>query len=63
MRWRALAQLIRGNPGRMLVISLLLLVPPAAAAGKAKLSYNVLRELPASSDSVRGYTALQGHFD
>ncbi len=63
MSWLRLSVLLRAHPGRFLAIACLLLVPPAAATAHMKLSYNVLRELPASSDSVRGYQALQGHFD
>ncbi|HEX9696316.1 MAG TPA: MMPL family transporter [Actinomycetota bacterium] len=63
MRWRRLARFVRVHPIPVLVVSLLLLVPPAAATTKTRLSYNELRALPVSADSVRGYEALAGHFD
>ncbi|MBI4729585.1 MAG: MMPL family transporter [Acidobacteria bacterium] len=61
--WVRLAGLIRRRPRRVFAISLLLLLAPAAAAGHAKLSYNVLSELPPGVGSVAGYTALGRHFD
>ena len=62
MRWNQVARLVRSHPGRVLVLSLLVLVPPAVASADAHSSYNVLAELPHGADSVAGYNALAKHF-
>lgn len=61
--WGRLAEIVRNNPWRVLLIAVLLLVPPAVAAGRAHFSYNVLQELPPKADSVAGFDALSRHFD
>ncbi|MCA1834075.1 MAG: MMPL family transporter [Actinomycetota bacterium] len=62
MNWGKLAHTIRAHPGRMLIIALAILVPPAIATTHVRVTFNQLAELPKSADSVRGYDALSGHF-
>ena len=63
MIWARLARLVRGHPVRVLGVALLILVPPALAVPKMRVTYDVLSELPPSSDSVLGYRKIAGHFD
>jgi putative drug exporter of the RND superfamily len=63
MRWTQLARLVRSRPTIVFVVALAILVPPALAVTKTRVTYDVLSELPASSDSVVGYRKLAGHFD
>jgi RND superfamily putative drug exporter len=63
MMWARLAKLVRAHPLRVLGVALLILVPPALAVPKARVTYDVLSELPPKSDSVVGYRTLAGHFD
>ena len=63
MRWARIARLVRDQPVRVFVVSFLLLAAPAFATTKAKVTYNVLSELPPDSDSIRGYDRLAGHFE
>jgi RND superfamily putative drug exporter len=61
--WARLAKVVRGHPLRVLGVALLILVPPALAVAKTRVTYDVLSELPPKSDSVVGYRKLAGHFD
>jgi len=63
MSWIRLARLVRAHPGRVLGVALLILVAPALATMKTRVTYNVLSELPPKSDSVVGYSTLAGHFE
>ena len=63
MRWARIARLVRGHPVRVFFISFLILAAPAVATIKARVTYNVLSELPPDSDSIRGYDRLTGHFE
>lgn len=61
--WSRLAETVRRSPAKVLAISLLILVPPAAAATRAHFSHNMLQELPSDADSVTGFDVLSRHFD
>ena len=63
MRWARIARLVRDHPVRVFIVSFLLLAAPAFATTKAKVTYNVLSELPPDADSIRGYDRLAGHFE
>ena len=63
MRWARIARLVRAHPGRIFLISFLLLAMPAIATTKTRVTYNVLSELPPESDSILGYETLSGHFE
>jgi len=63
VRWVRLARLVRSHPLRVFAVALAILVPPAQAVTHTRVTYDVLSELPASSDSVVGYRQLAGHFD
>jgi putative drug exporter of the RND superfamily len=63
MRWTQLARLVRARPVIVFLIALAILVPPALAVTKTRVTYDVLSELPASMDSVVGYRKLADHFD
>ncbi len=63
MRWVRIAKLVRAHPGRVFLLSFLLLAAPAFATTKAKVTYNVLSELPPEDDSILGYDRLAGHFE
>jgi len=63
MRWTRLARLVRARPVVVFLVALAILVPPALAVTQTRVTYDVLSELPASSDSVVGYRKLAGHFD
>lgn len=63
MSWTRLARLIRAHPGRVLGVALLILVAPALATMRTRVTYNVLSELPPKADSVAGYSTLAGHFE
>lgn len=62
MSWRALADLILRAPGRVLAASTLFLVLPALGLADMNTSYDQVSQLPADSDSVRGFRALSGSF-
>ncbi len=63
MRWARIARLVRAHPGRVFLVSFLILAAPAFATTKTRVTYNVLSELPPESDSIRGYERLAGHFE
>ncbi len=63
MSWTRLAGLVRRHPGRVLGLALLLLVVPALATTRTRVTYNVLSELPPKADSVAGYGTLADHFE
>jgi putative drug exporter of the RND superfamily len=63
MRWARLARFVRAHPARILAVALVLLVTPALAVTRTRVTYDVLSELPRSSDAVVGYRQLAGHFD
>jgi RND superfamily putative drug exporter len=63
MTWTRLARLVRAHPGRVFAVALVLLATPAVAVTRTRVTYDVLSELPTSSDSVIGYRQLAGHFD
>ena len=63
MSWTRLARLVRDHPGRVFGVALLLLVVPALATMRTRVTYNVLSELPPTSDSVAGYDTLADHFE
>ncbi len=60
--WEWTGALVRRRPWVALVASLALLVPPALVAARIRSDRDVLRELPASSDSVIGYRTIAAHF-
>lgn len=61
--WERLAVLVRAHPARVLAISLLVLVPPAVAAGWARYSFSELEDMPPGTESVRGFDAIERHYD
>ena len=63
MNWARLARLVRARPLLVFAVALAILVPPALAVTRTRVTYDVLSELPSSSDSVVGYQRLAGHFD
>jgi RND superfamily putative drug exporter len=62
VNWGKLATTVRAHPTRVLLLSLLILVPPAVATSRVRVTFNQLTELPKTADSVRGYDAFAGHF-
>ncbi|HWC33087.1 MAG TPA: hypothetical protein VG709_08170, partial [Actinomycetota bacterium] len=63
MSWKRVGQFVLRRPVATLVASLAVLVPPTFAVPALRTSYDQLRELPASADSVRGFDALEGSFE
>ena len=63
MRWARLARYVRAHPGRVFLISFLMLATPAFATTQTSVTYNVLSELPQDADSILGYERLAGHFE
>jgi len=61
--WTRLARFVRAHPGRVFAFAVLVLIIPALAVTRTRVTYDVLSELPKSSDSVVGYRQLAGHFD
>jgi RND superfamily putative drug exporter len=61
--WSRLAHLVRRRPGRVFLVSFLLLALPAGAVARTRVTYDELSELPPRADSVRGYALLSRHFE
>ena len=62
MSWERLAQLVLRRPGRVLGAALVLLLLPALAVPATRTSYDVVSELPASAESVRGLNEISQSF-
>ena len=62
MSWERLAELVLRRPGRVLLVSLALLLLPALAVPATRTSYDVVSELPESAESVRGLNAISRSF-
>ncbi len=62
MSWRRLADLILRAPGRVLLLSIVVLATPALGLLGMTISYDQVSQLPEDSDSVRGFRALSGSF-
>jgi RND superfamily putative drug exporter len=60
--WSRIADLVVSHPVRVFFVAMLLLVPPLIALPFMSLSNNTLAELPAGTESVRGYDTLGEHF-
>ncbi|HEX2030705.1 MAG TPA: MMPL family transporter [Actinomycetota bacterium] len=62
MSWQRVASFVLRHPGRTLALALAILVPPTLALPNMRTTFDVLSELPASTDSVQGFQALRGSF-
>jgi RND superfamily putative drug exporter len=61
--WNRLAALVTGRPVVFLLVALAVFVPFIVCAGRAARSFDMLKELPADSDTVKGFDAVKAHFD
>lgn len=61
--WNRIAGSVTSKPVRYILISLLVLLPFFIAAGWSSRSYDQLRELPASTGSIRGFEMMKQNFN
>jgi RND superfamily putative drug exporter len=61
--WAALARGITRRPGMVAVVLIVALALPALAMPTLRSDFNLLSELPASSDGRVGYAVVSEHFD
>ncbi|HEY3315793.1 MAG TPA: MMPL family transporter, partial [Bacillota bacterium] len=61
--WSRLAGAVTRRPIVVSLVALTLLVLPMARLPAMVLSFNLLAELPATTDSVRGFTIIAEHFE
>jgi RND superfamily putative drug exporter len=62
MSWQRLADLVRARPKRVLAFALAVLVAPTLALPTTRVSYDLLGELPAHEESVKGFHLVGEHF-
>ncbi|MEX2142504.1 MAG: MMPL family transporter [Pirellulales bacterium] len=60
--WAQVSQLVIRRPGLLLVTSVVLLIPLAAAGLSVEITYDLLNEMRASRPSVAGSRLLREHF-
>jgi RND superfamily putative drug exporter len=60
--WNRIAASVTSKPVRHILISLLVLLPFFIAAGWSSRSYDQLKELPASTGSIRGFEIMKQSF-
>ena len=61
--WNRIAVSVTSKPVRYILISLLVLLPFFVAAGWSSRSYDQLKELPASTGSIRGFEMIKQNFN
>ncbi len=61
--WERVANTVVAKPIRFILISLAVFVPFLIATNWITMSYDQLSELPASTDSVKGFNVMKKHFD
>ena len=61
--WNRIAVSVTSKPVRYILISLLVLLPFFVAAGWSSRSYDQLKELPASTGSIRGFEMMKQNFN
>jgi RND superfamily putative drug exporter len=60
--WHWLAHVLTKYPGRILVVSLIVMSPLAWLGTRVEITYDLLSELAPSRESVRGTALLKAHF-
>ena len=60
--WSKLAAFVTAKPIRFLVISVAIFVPFIISATGLHVSYDSMKDLPASNPSIKGFTVMSEHF-
>ncbi len=60
--WSKLATIVTKKPIRFIVIPLIAFVPFIIASTNLKISYDVMKDLPSSNSSIKGFEIMSEHF-
>lgn len=61
--WHRVADFVSNNHAAVAIVTLVLLLIPYLALTQLRQGFDVLKEMPATTDSVQGFNDLAAHFD